>query len=121
MRPGFLSLLILMIAAALVPACSKSDRYGSPIGDTPPTDAGRILSNPGAYTNQPIVVKGRIVTECPTGCWFELKDGEAVLYVDIGPQGLAIPQRVGRPVTVEGRISVEGRRVRLNGTGVEVR
>ncbi len=57
----------------------------------------------------------------PTGCWFEVSEGGAVLYVDIGAEGLAIPQRVGWRVTVRGRLQGEGARPYLIGQGLEIR
>ena len=44
-----------------------------------------------------------------------------MIYVDIAPHGLAIPQRVGSKVAVEGTVSVEDGQVRFVGKGVEIR
>lgn len=107
--------------AAFAAGCSKAEHYGEPIGSEPTTSIRAVLSDPAAYADRTVTVKGRIVTECPAGCWFEMKEGEAVLYVDIGRRGLAIPQRVGREATVEGKVAVDGRNVRLEGEGLVIR
>ena len=113
--------VILAGLAAFLAGCSKPEQYGEPLRSAQPVSVSAVLSDPGAYADKTVTVKGKIVTECPAGCWFEMKEGEAVLYVEIGQQGLAIPQRVGREVTVEGKVSVDGRNVRLAGEGLVIR
>jgi len=116
------------MARTLIPAlmvflvgCAKSEQYGEPIQVTQTTNLGDVLSHPENYKDKVITVKGEIVTECPSGCWFEIKEGGAILYVDIGQKGLAIPQRLGREVTVEGKVLVDGRNVRFAGERLEIR
>lgn len=122
MRKGKIAMAVgLLAVGVLLQACSKPEQYGEALGRGETTALGSVLSKPKSFEGQTVKVKGEIVTECPTGCWFEMKEGSAVLYVEIGQQGLAIPQRVGKEVTVEGTIAVDGANVRLEGKGVEIR
>ncbi len=73
------------------------------------------------YVGESVVVEGRISRECPTGCWFDVTEGEATLYVELSAAGLAIPQHVGKTVRVVGDVSIVAGQVRLSGRGVNIR
>ena len=68
-----------------------------------------------------VTVQGKIIQECPTGCWFDIQQGGAKLHIDIRPAGLAIPQRVGKTVTVEGQVISKDGQVQVSGRGVEIK
>ena len=101
--------------------CGGSETYGEAISETEMTAVSDILTNPADYDGRTVRVEGKIATECPSGCWFELQDGAALIYVDLAPHGLAIPQKVGKQVVVEGKITVKDGRPKLFGKGVEIR
>ncbi|MBM3118193.1 MAG: hypothetical protein FJ006_01325 [Chloroflexi bacterium] len=63
-----------------------------------------ILTNPDVYKGQAVVVKGKIISECPAGCWFTLNDGTGTIYVDLNPSNLVIPQKRGATATVYGEV-----------------
>ena len=73
------------------------------------------------YVGKTVTVKGKIKLVCETGCWFNLEDEGATIYTDLAPSGFAIPQKVGRSATVEGKISIESGKLTLTGKGVEIR
>jgi hypothetical protein len=79
---------------------------------------GDILSNPG-YGGQVVIVEGKIVSECPAGCWFTLNDGTGTIYVDLAPSNLVIPQKRGAFATVYGQVVRERSDTYLIGTKVE--
>lgn len=114
-----------MLAAALgamaLQGCSSSEQYGKAVTEGTVTAISDILAEPAAYEGRAVRVRGEIITECPSGCWFELGDGPAVVYVDIASEGLAIPQRLGKKATVEGTVTVEGKQTKILGKGVEIR
>lgn len=114
------ALAALVVLTILVGGCGKAERYGEEFTVTEATAVSDILANPATYEGRTVRIEGEIARECPTGCWFDLKDGSAVIYVDIGPRGLAIPQRVGRKVAVEGTVSREDGQPRFLGKGVEI-
>ncbi len=91
--------------------------YGEPVL-LPLTAIGDILSAPREFAGKVVAIRGEIEQECPSGCWFDLKEGRAVVRVDILPAGLAIPQRVGDTATVQGTVVYKDTRVIINGTGV---
>jgi hypothetical protein len=111
----------LVLAVAVIQGCGGAETYGDAITETEVTAVSDILTNASGYDGRTVRVEGKIATECPSGCWFELQDGSAVIYVDIAPHGLAIPQKVGSRVVVEGEIVVANGRTKLIGKGVEIR
>ena len=91
------------------------------ISDAEATPVSEILANPAGFDGMEVKVTGEIGKECPTGCWFELRDNGSSLHIDIAPYGLAIPQKQGSPVTVEGTVKFTDSRLMLVGKGVEIR
>lgn len=113
--------IALLTGAGILSGCAGSAVYGEKIPDTMEiTKVKDILSSPSSYARKVVKVSGKIVQECPSGCWFFIHDGTAQMYIDILPAGLAIPQRVGRKVIIMGKVSVAGSRIAINGTGVEI-
>ncbi len=114
-------LMTTALSVLLIAGCGRApETYGKAVPGVEPTPVRQLLAAPGDYTSAPIVVEGRIVRECPTGCWFDLDAGGAPLYVELNDAGLAIPQRVGKTVRVVGDVSAEGGQVKLSGQGVEI-
>jgi hypothetical protein len=114
---------LLAAAAALagLAGCGGAERYGDALTLSTVTAVSDVLAAPASFEGRTVRIEGEISRECPSGCWFDVKDGAATVYVDIAPAGLAIPQRVGRRVAVEGTVSVEDGQVRFIGKGVEIR
>lgn len=122
MKRHFIFIAIAVFTCAFVlSGCGNVETYGEQISNKNLTPINDIVSNPQAYIGKTVTVKGKIDLECETGCWFNLKDGAAVVYTDIEPNGFAIPQKVGRTAIVEGTISIEKGKLTLKGKGVEVR
>lgn len=121
-----LQTILLAVAAlpllAALPGCGGSgEQYGDAFTLTNNTELAVILTSPADHDGQSVKLEGEIVAECPSGCWFTLKDGDAVVHVDLAPHGIAIPQKVGSGVTVEGTVKVTDSRVVILGQGVELR
>lgn len=79
-----------------------------------------ILEEPENYQGQTIVVKGKIISECGSGCWFTLNDGTGTIYVDLAPSNLVIPQKRGASATVLGQVVQKGSDTYLIGTWVDL-
>jgi len=118
-------LYLLLAAVAMLPialaSCGGGDVYGAALSDADPTPVADILANPAGFEGRTVKLEGEIGNECPSGCWFELREGGASIHVDIAPHGLAIPQKQGSAVVVEGTVKVTESRVMLVGSGVEIR
>lgn len=99
----------------------EADRYGQEISNRTATKVEAILKEPGNFDGKTVTIQGKIIRECPTGCWFEVKEDSGIIYVDINPSGFAIPQKVGEKVIVEGKVQLRGNQPTLAGTGVEIR
>ena len=78
-----------------------------------------ILGNQKTYGGKTVIVEGRIATECPSGCWFTLKDGSAVIYIDLLPSNIVIPQKKGAFARVTAEVVDTGGDVYLIGKKVE--
>lgn len=117
---SILPLLTLVLITASLTGCARKERYGAAVPVDGALTTGTILANPASYTNQAVVVAGRITLECPTGCWFEMDSGSGALFVNIAGAGLAIPQRVGRKVRVIGHVKPGDSRPELAGEGVVI-
>ena len=108
-------------AGAVVPADNNSAASIAPpaIEAVKATRIGDILQDPKGFGGKTVVVEGRIASECPSGCWFTLKDGNAVIYIDLKPSNLVIPQRKGSIAKVTAEVVTEGSDVYLIGTKVD--
>jgi uncharacterized protein YdeI (BOF family) len=78
-----------------------------------------ILQNPKAYSDQTVIVEGKIISECGSGCWFTLKDASALIYIDLAPNNMVIPQKRGSNARVTGKVIYEGSDVYLVGSKVD--
>jgi uncharacterized protein YdeI (BOF family) len=117
----FLVILVIVVSMA---GCSgnsnkNSEKYGVDITEREVTNIKNILANPDEYLDQTVRLEGKIVRECPSGCWFFLEDETGTIYVDINPSGLSIPPKVGKKVVVEGVPTNRNGRISIIGKGVE--
>jgi hypothetical protein len=104
---------------ALVIADNKPS-VGTPVITEPPlVKIADILVNPKEYDGKNVIVRGKISRECPSGCWFNLQDGNAVIYIDLLPSNIVIPQKTGSSARVTARVVREGSDVYLIGSKVE--
>ena len=116
-----LSLLALLCLTSGITGCGGGESYGEPMSDAEPVPIAHVLADPAAFTDEAVKIEGEIVRECPSGCWFELEDETGIIYVDIAPRGLAIPQKVGGTATVEGTVMRRDGRTTLIGSGVVIK
>jgi len=103
--------------------CGKkeADKYGQEISNHTITKIEAILKTPGDFDGKTVTVQGKIIRECPTGCWFDVQGAGGAIHVDIKPSGFAIPQKVGKEVIVEGNVSLRDGQLTLIGKGVEIK
>jgi len=121
---SYIGLGVLVLALILpFSGCGKkeADRYGQEIANRTATKIQEILKKPGNFDNKTVTVQGQIIRECPTGCWFEVKQDSGIIYVDLNPSGFAIPQKVGKMAIVEGKVLVRNNQPMIAGTGVEIK
>jgi len=88
--------------------------------DSPPlVKISDILQNHKTYDGKTVIIQGKIVNECGSGCWFTLKEGNAVIYIDLAPNNMVIPQKRGADARVTAKVVSEGSDVYLIGSKVE--
>lgn len=123
MRPLGLLLLILLLTIVIgsIVGCGGGEKFGEEITVIEITKIKDILIDPDKYVSKTIRVEGKIIRECPSGCWFYLKDDTGTIYVNILPSGFAIPQKVGAKAVVEGKLESKEGRIEIVGKGVEIR
>lgn len=79
-----------------------------------------IIKNETAYDGKMVVIEGKIVNECGSGCWFILDDGTASLYIDILPSNFVIPQKRGADAKVYGKVTTKDGDPMMIGKIVEI-
>jgi len=117
----FIILASIFAVITATTGCGRLETYGKQISNRNITALKDIIMHPQDYNGKTVTVKGKIKLVCETGCWFNLEDGGVTIYTDLAPSGFAIPQKVGRSTTVEGKISIESGKLVLTGKGVEIR
>jgi hypothetical protein len=113
--------IVAVLTGLVLGGCGRSEQYGEKLTVTEVTTVSAILANPAAFAGRTVRIEGEISRECPSGCWFDVTNGGATIYVDIAPQGLAIPQHVGSRIVVEGTVSTVDGQTEFLGKGVEIR
>jgi len=112
-------LIVLLMTVLFIITCDRSDIYGQPIKDDLQfQNIASVLSNPDRYVGSEVGLKGKIVLECGSGCWFQLDDGTGQIHVELTPGNFAIPQKVGKSVTVMGKVMEEDGRLVVHASGV---
>jgi hypothetical protein len=78
----------------------------------------QLIDGPEKFSGQMLSLTGKIVLECPEGCWFFLDAGTGRIYVDLKPAGLTIPQKVGSRITLLGKTKGAGGNLQVLGEEV---
>jgi len=97
----------------------KPEIYGSQLSQTKVTAVAEILKQPDQFAGMAVRLEGKIVQECPAGGWFMLKDDTGVIFVNLHPSEIAIPQAIGRSVAAQGKVKNEYNQISVIGEGVE--
>jgi uncharacterized protein YdeI (BOF family) len=95
----------LLLLTILIAGCTTQPSSAQAL--SPGVTNGAIIKDSAAYQGRDLVLKGKIATECGSGCWFLLDDGTGQLYVDLAKNNFAIPQLQGTTVVVKGVVRVE--------------
>jgi hypothetical protein len=113
-------LTVLLVCFLVVTVgCSRKENHGVQVSGEELTKIENILANPDEYAGKTVKVEGKIVSECPTGCWFNLASEKGVVYVTL-PE-FTIPQKVGHTAVVEGLVMNQPGRLTIVGKGVEIK
>jgi uncharacterized protein YdeI (BOF family) len=89
------------------------------LNDALPVTVRELIDRSQEYAGRTVTLTGKIVTECPQGCWFFLNDGTGSIYIDLQPAGLTIPQKIGAQVTLRGKIKGSGGNLQILGEEVK--
>ena len=113
---------VFCIVFILFASCYKTEKqYGKEISNNEIVTIENILKNSDKHNNKTVKIKGKIVSECTTGCWFYINsENNNSIRVDLAPNGFAIPQLTGKKVIVEGAVKVQDNNTEIIGTGVKI-
>ena len=111
----------ISIWLVLCGCAKKPGIYGSQLTQTKATPVAEILKQPNQFVGKVVRVEGKIVQECPAGGWFMLKDNTGVIFVNLHPTEIAIPQAVGSKIVAEGKVKKEDNQISVIGDGVELK
>ncbi len=79
-----------------------------------------LLTGADKFTDQILIVEGKITSQCGSGCWFIMSDESGDLYVDLKPNNFVIPPSMGKKVAVTGKVVVKDNDIALIGSSVDV-
>jgi len=119
--PILLIVVGFVFLVALIACVPLKENYGEAISSGELIQISQILAKPRDYVGKTVILEGKIVTECPTGCWINLKDATGVIYVDLKPSGFALPQITGKEVVAQGQVKVRNNQPMLIGKGVRIK
>jgi len=122
-KNNILLILLSLVIAFATYGCGQqgSEQYGQPISNRNTTNIKDVLMAPEKFAGKDITIQGEIVRECHSGCWSDVKGNGGTIYVDINPSGFAIPQKVGKDVIVEGKVTLRDGQLSLVGKGIEIK
>ena len=103
------SLAVIMgILGLFIFGCGpKIEKFGdAPDESVAKTAISSILLDPKKFIEKEVVIEGIISSECPSGCWMNVRDNsEGTIYVEmLGNSFVPLPQRSGKAVLVKGTI-----------------
>ena len=117
----YLFSFVLVCLIVTFSACAKGGSlYGEKFPQLKQTAIADILSAPDKFNGSQVLIAGEIVSECPSGGWFMLKENNAVIFVNLHPSNFAIPQAVGKSLKVWGGAGKNGPKGEVVGKGVEL-
>jgi uncharacterized protein YdeI (BOF family) len=122
-KTAFILILIAGVSIwFMVAGCAaKPGIYGKPLTETKTTAVAELFKEPDKFAGTTVRLEGKIIQECPSGGWFMLKDDTGVVFVDLHPQEIAIPQAVNQRVVTQGKVKKEFSQVSVIGEGVELK
>jgi uncharacterized protein YdeI (BOF family) len=117
--------LILCVATLIVAsvfiwrAVAKPSRFGQFTG-APRADIVALVERPNDFLGKRVSVEGTITEQCKAmGCYFNFKDGQKALRVDLQDIAMTAPMHEGKPARVEGQLMPYGKEYQLYATAVE--
>jgi hypothetical protein len=108
----------ISIVSVMYGCAQEPKTYGTQLTLTNVSTVAEILKQPDQFVGKQVRLEGTIVQECPAGGWFMLKDGTGVMFVNLHPTEIAIPQAVGRSVATQGKVKNEDNQISVIGEGV---
>lgn len=118
----FVFTLIAVLAVFFAFGCAQQGKsFGQPITEAKLTPISDILAKPEQFAGKTVRIEGKIMVECPSGCWFFLKDATGTIYVNLNPSNFAIPQVRGHEVIVQGAVKKGGPQLEVTGEGVQIK
>jgi hypothetical protein len=94
--------LFLIVAAFALAGCS-GEKFGAGYDSKAPLVKVKDVMLYPEKRGVPITLEGTISTQCMSnGCWFFLQDETGQIFINLAPNGMAIPPRTGKRARVSG-------------------
>jgi uncharacterized protein YdeI (BOF family) len=107
-------------AAATTTEAQPGDRVATEPAPSPGIiTVAELNKNSAALIGKEVIMEGKIVQECGAGCWFNLQDSTGIVYVDLAPNNIVIPQKVGSKAKVYGKVDKRSGVTYIIGSKVE--
>jgi uncharacterized protein YdeI (BOF family) len=118
--------ILLLCAATLVVASvfiwravAKPSVYGQFI-NAPEVTVAALVDHPQQFLGKRVSVEGTITEQCKAmGCFFNFRDGEKSLRVNLEDIAMTAPMHERRPARVEGQLAPYGQAYQLIATAAE--
>jgi hypothetical protein len=119
---GIVALLGISLWYTVGGASKKNDSFGAATG-TVVTSVADIYKHPAKYLNETVTVEGEVSKECPTGCWWYVKDQTGEIRADsLGAGFNLLVNQEGHTVRTTGKVTkMEGGDLQLVALGAKLR
>lgn len=97
--------VLLVILLGLV-GC-KSEKYGQGVDSNAPVVTVKDIFLRPEFRGKDVTVQGSISSQCQSnGCWFFLQDATGQIFINLSPNNMTLPDRMGKQVKVTGLVAV---------------
>ncbi len=119
----YICLILLATVVIVITGCRQKNKssFGQQISNENAAKVSTILTKPTDFDGKTVTIEGKIIRECPSGCWLDVQQDSAYIHVDLNPSGFAIPQKTGSSVKVQGPVTYKDGQVQIVGQGVEIK
>ncbi|MBI5140891.1 MAG: OB-fold nucleic acid binding domain-containing protein [Nitrospirae bacterium] len=93
---------VIVLAVFMLAGCS-GEKFGAGHDSKAPVVKVKDVMLYPEKRGIPVTLEGTISTQCMSnGCWFFLQDETGQIFINLAPNGMAIPPRTGKRAKVSG-------------------
>ncbi|PWR70919.1 hypothetical protein DK846_13095 [Methanospirillum lacunae] len=111
--------IIIVITICITGCLADQSENQTPVAPEKVTISD-LLNSADKFADKPVMVEGKISSQCGSGCWFIMSDDNGDLYVNLKPNNFVIPPAMGKKVTVIGNVIIKDNDLALVGSSVNL-